>query len=165
MKVCTKCREDKALEAFAKGQGWCKACRADYYRANREKCLAYAKQQAENPEYLARKYELAKAPHRRAKAREAEIAYAQRDPERYREKGNVQNHVNRAKAAGIATIERVSYAEVIRRGNGLCGICKEAVAAGEESLDHIIPLSKGGEHVYENCQLAHRRCNSSKGTR
>lgn len=30
--------------------------------------------------------------------------------------------------------------------------------------DHIIPLSKDGEHTYGNCQLAHRICNSCKGT-
>ncbi len=30
------------------------------------------------------------------------------------------------------------------------------------STDHIIPLSKGGEHSYENCQLAHFGCNLRK---
>jgi len=31
------------------------------------------------------------------------------------------------------------------------------------TIDHIIPLSKGGLHMMSNCQLAHRRCNSYKG--
>ena len=30
------------------------------------------------------------------------------------------------------------------------------------SLDHIIPLSQGGTHTYNNVQLAHFLCNISK---
>lgn len=30
-------------------------------------------------------------------------------------------------------------------------------------LDHILPLSKGGSHTYDNVQCACRRCNSRKG--
>lgn len=33
------------------------------------------------------------------------------------------------------------------------------------SIDHIKPISKGGLHSWDNIQLAHRRCNSSKGNR
>lgn len=32
-------------------------------------------------------------------------------------------------------------------------------------LDHIVPLSKGGAHTYENTQCAHRSCNMSKGAK
>jgi 5-methylcytosine-specific restriction endonuclease McrA len=37
--------------------------------------------------------------------------------------------------------------------------------AGESypSIDHIIPLSKGGTQSWENVKLAHRHCNSIKG--
>lgn len=31
------------------------------------------------------------------------------------------------------------------------------------TIDHIIPLSKGGLHSWNNIQLAHLSCNSSKG--
>jgi len=30
------------------------------------------------------------------------------------------------------------------------------------SLDHVIPLSKGGEHSMSNARLAHTYCNSIK---
>lgn len=33
------------------------------------------------------------------------------------------------------------------------------------TLDHIIPVSKGGGHLYSNVQLLCRACNTSKGNR
>lgn len=33
------------------------------------------------------------------------------------------------------------------------------------SIDHIVPMSKGGGHVWENVQVAHIICNSEKGDR
>lgn len=35
----------------------------------------------------------------------------------------------------------------------------------QPSIDHIIPLSKGGEHALHNVQLAHYRCNLTKNNR
>jgi 5-methylcytosine-specific restriction endonuclease McrA len=31
------------------------------------------------------------------------------------------------------------------------------------TLDHLIPLSKGGNHTSDNLALAHGRCNSRRG--
>ena len=36
-------------------------------------------------------------------------------------------------------------------------------AAPAENLDHVIPRSRGGEHVWENVVAACRRCNARKG--
>ena len=33
------------------------------------------------------------------------------------------------------------------------------------SEEHLVPLSKGGTHTWDNVALAHRRCNSRKGNR
>jgi 5-methylcytosine-specific restriction endonuclease McrA len=33
------------------------------------------------------------------------------------------------------------------------------------SLDHIVPVSKGGTHTRDNVQAAHLRCNQAKGDR
>lgn len=70
-----------------------------------------------------------------------------------------------------AFIENVSYETLYERDGGICQICglpviKETCADDNWSgtIDHIIPISAGGEHSYENCQLAHRVCNSLKGT-
>lgn len=33
------------------------------------------------------------------------------------------------------------------------------------SVDHIVPLAKGGLHSWDNVQLAHFKCNTLKGAR
>ena len=63
----------------------------------------------------------------------------------------------------------VSYAELYTRDAGCCQICGLPVHSEkgvddywDGTIDHILPLSKGGEHSMSNCQLAHRVCNSLK---
>jgi 5-methylcytosine-specific restriction endonuclease McrA len=48
----------------------------------------------------------------------------------------------------------------------VCGICKQPIHNKKNaSIDHIIPLSKGGAHELHNVHIAHRTCNHSKGNR
>lgn len=70
----------------------------------------------------------------------------------------------------------ITLEELYRRSNGRCALCGElcdyndyyyrgkTFIAGNNypSIDHIVPLSKGGLHSWENIQLAHRRCNTVK---
>jgi 5-methylcytosine-specific restriction endonuclease McrA len=37
--------------------------------------------------------------------------------------------------------------------------------ANDPTLDHLMPVSRGGEHSYRNVGTAHRGCNSRKGAR
>jgi len=59
-------------------------------------------------------------------------------------------------------IERVNRRTVFKRAKGTCGICKEKLNPRKWTLDHIIPLSKGGTHEYANVQPAHAQCNRFK---
>ena len=49
------------------------------------------------------------------------------------------------------------------RQNGVCAICKQAFAFEKMQGDHIIPWSKGGKTVAENCQMLCAKCNGYKG--
>lgn len=62
--------------------------------------------------------------------------------------------------------------DVYERDEWTCGLCNEAVPRDAKypdplspSIDHVLPLSKGGHHVMENVQLAHLACNVRKGNR
>lgn len=76
-----------------------------------------------------------------------------------------------------AIVDRnITLEELYKRSNGKCSLCGElcdyndcyyrgkVFIAGENypSIDHVIPLSKGGKHSWDNVQLAHRRCNTVK---
>jgi 5-methylcytosine-specific restriction endonuclease McrA len=62
-----------------------------------------------------------------------------------------------------AFVERVFRSVVFQRDEGVCGICDKPVEPDDWHLDHIVPLSKGGEHSYANVQVAHPFCNMAKG--
>lgn len=78
-------------------------------------------------------------------------------------------NADRRLALASAT-ELVTPLVVFKRDRWICQICHHRVDSGLSgrhkvgpTLDHIVPLSKGGPHSYANSQLAHRSCNSSKG--
>ncbi len=44
-----------------------------------------------------------------------------------------------------------------------CAICGRKIKSFEDlSVDHIVPLSRKGQRTINNCQLAHKWCNSMK---
>ena len=46
----------------------------------------------------------------------------------------------------------------------LCGICgKQLPGIKRSTLDHIVPLGKGGNDEKKNLQLTHWKCNNVKG--
>jgi 5-methylcytosine-specific restriction endonuclease McrA len=50
---------------------------------------------------------------------------------------------------------------VFLRDEGRCQYCGRRA----ESIDHVVPRSRGGQHVWENVVAACRRCNTSKRDR
>lgn len=65
-----------------------------------------------------------------------------------------------------AWVEDVDRRTVYERDNGVCGLCGRAdVDPCDFHVDHIIPISRGGEHSYANVQLAHPACNLRKHAR
>lgn len=78
----------------------------------------------------------------------------------------------RLRRRGVRRGDVVSLAVLARRDRFRCGLCGKRVlmrkwkAYGDRpTLDHIVPLALGGLHVFDNCQLAHFRCNSRKRER
>lgn len=73
----------------------------------------------------------------------------------------------------------ITLDRLYERDKGVCKICGKPCDYGDcwhtnrqfvaglayPSIDHIIPLAKGGAHSWSNVQLAHMRCNSRKGAK
>jgi len=69
----------------------------------------------------------------------------------------------RRHAAKLSTqVERINRAIVIERDGSACYICGKVLERHEITIDHVIPLSKGGSHTYDNLRVACRPCNSRK---
>lgn len=80
-----------------------------------------------------------------------------------------QSYRRRAAKYGSGEHERFTRAEIFERDGWRCGICGKKVprqtkwpAPQAATLDHIVPLAKGGKHVRANVQLAHMLCNSAR---
>jgi 5-methylcytosine-specific restriction endonuclease McrA len=69
-----------------------------------------------------------------------------------------RRHQKEASADGSVTLEvlqRVYTSEV-------CSYCCEDVMPKDRTLDHVVPLARGGAHTADNVTMACKRCNSSK---
>ncbi len=134
----------KCPEARAK----IRASQKVYYQRNKDK----VKKQS-------REWQIKHAEHRK----EYMLNYRKGNREKWNILANKIWHRRRAKILMVPT-ESISIDVLFDRDNGICGICGKAVKrSGERSIDHIIPLSMGGHHIWSNVQLAHLKCNMGRG--
>jgi 5-methylcytosine-specific restriction endonuclease McrA len=82
------------------------------------------------------------------------------------------NHYIRKTKMIATAVGSVRLKDILDRDGTDCALCFEPVDFSlswpdpfSQSLDHAIPISRGGPHILANCQLAHLRCNISKGAR
>jgi len=91
--------------------------------------------------------------------------------ERQRLSWQEKNRRRRAAKRGGAS-ERYTLAEIALRDRGRCGLCRRRVQMDAKvphpkapTIDHVIPVSEGGDDTRANVQLACFHCNCVKGTR
>lgn len=83
---------------------------------------------------------------------------------------NVRGHHGRAVHFGVEYVTGISRNAVMERFAWHCGLCDKPINPFSEypsaeygTIDHIVPMSKGGPHTWANVQAAHLGCNLSKG--
>ena len=100
-------------------------------------------------------------------------------PECEKKNNHQINDIKRKRLEADRKVEDISLNDVFIKYHGICYLCGgkcdiHAVRVvngiphplGDyPSREHIIPLSKGGLHTWDNIQLAHIRCNASKGVK
>jgi hypothetical protein len=144
-KTCTKCENAKPLTEFHRQKGGkygvasrCKSCDLEKQRAYRATDSGAA---------------IRRAGQKRARQR-FQAATGVR---------HLWMNEGPARQAGAVIKEHIAPLIVLERDDGVCAICGDDVDPFHFTIDHVIPLSAGGEHSYENVQLAHRDCNTRKG--
>lgn len=80
------------------------------------------------------------------------------------------DQARRARKVGATTGEKFTSLQIFDRDEWTCYLCSKSVDAAlahpdplSASLDHVVPLVRGGEHSAANCRLAHLTCNIHKG--
>lgn len=79
----------------------------------------------------------------------------------------------RCRKYGVIYHKGITLRELYKRSEGVCQICGKPtnwedktwngyIGPMHPTIDHIQPLAKGGEHSWDNVQLAHAICNSYK---
>lgn len=143
-KQCGTCGEWKPLEGYNKhphGTGG--------VGANCRLCLAAKSREwfAKNPEYRTRWNE----------------KHAERKLSNVHERRAIEND---------AAAEYIDRQSVFRDDGFICQLCDQTMDMSKKTphplaptLDHILPISRGGTHTRENVQSAHFHCNVSKGSR
>lgn len=88
-------------------------------------------------------------------------------------KGIRDNDRRRAQKYGVEYDSSITLKKLVARDGLRCAICGGMCDWSDTkwgysgptypSKDHIIPMAKGGPHIWENMQVAHVMCNSEKG--
>jgi len=175
MKLCIDC----GLEERSGRYSYCKKCHSqrsrDYYQNNKEsvkeRARLYRKEyyQANKNAVLGKHKEYRK--NNKEAFNERDLKYQKAHPEIGRRK----KARRRARLKNNA-FESYTESQVLDSYGSLCHLCglaidlsaprHTAVAGWENGLhiDHVIPLSKGGDDTLENVRPSHGKCNLKKGS-
>lgn len=85
---------------------------------------------------------------------------------------NGRKNARRRRRESVKAGEKFTVHDLIERDGDRCHICDERVRFDVSHLDpdygtidHLWPVSDGGEHTMANAAVAHRHCNNVRGTR
>ncbi len=173
-KMCSACKKVKPLTEFSgrksspDGLSYkCKQCERDYTKRNYKGRMS--KPGAKNYYQLHKKEQLLKSKdyYETNKDRLLELnrKYREEHPEVSRKAGKKRRKQLREQKTGS-----YSRYEIMKRdsvdGMVMCQICKKPICnlktgIGEEDLniDHIVPVTKGGEDSKKNVRCTHKKCN------
>jgi len=180
VKVCTKCKREMALDMFSKRNSknglssWCKKCNNEnakkyhegnkekiaklqkkYYEENKDKIgIVTKKYREQNKEKISIKRERYKEKHKDVKKK-----YKIEN----RDKFSIWSQKRRAKKLLLPhTFTLEQWVQCKNYFSNRCCYCGQEV---ELTMEHLVPVAKGGGYSQQNIVPACGSCNSSKGTK
>lgn len=120
--------------------------KAEYYARNKEHALAWAR------EYYKENKTACKSRQRKYKLSNRGRMYNKASLARRRGSGNLS----------IADVQYVYEENIKKYGTLTCYLCKKPIEFLQDSLDHKIPIIRGGTNTISNLDIAHIKCNSKK---
>jgi 5-methylcytosine-specific restriction endonuclease McrA len=68
-----------------------------------------------------------------------------------------------ARKCAAPVVEKIDRAALYARDNWICYRCERVCTPANITLDHVVPLTRGGSHTADNLRVCCRSCNSRKG--
>lgn len=156
-KECTQCLQSVPKSGFYKTSfsrdglySWCKEC----FKTHCRSVYDPGKDAERGARYRS-------TPEAKNLARERLRSWYANNPEKAREQSR-RYHLRKSDA----TVEKVSYPAILERDGMVCHICGDDIPSMSDlHFDHVMPLSKGGAHSYDNIKPSHASCNMRKGAK
>lgn len=172
MKHCSGCDTDKDEADFNRGQGWCRECQRKYRQEHAAEKAAYnraytAANRDKQRQWVKECDERHKLERKRAKqlyyvanketilARNAEWKASNR--ERFRVYEGTRRCLEHNWGGDLTSSD---WLQVLNAHGGKCAYCG---STDRIELEHMTPLSRGGQHTKSNIVPACFSCNRSKG--
>lgn len=188
LKVCTQCLELKDRKSFGKSS-WCPACKQRYYRDNSKAPVKFIPIVTDTHKQCAECKELIKlsefSPSKRGRLglsayckpcaslrvlRSVPTKIRRIRTQNYRDKNrnwwralhriNQFNRRRKQKLVSDGTVTKDFIESIYKMTN--CYYCKEEIPKDLRTLEHILPLNRGGLHTSTNITMACLKCNTSK---
>ncbi len=165
--LCVECvsvynrqyRQDHVEEIAASAQVYRDGHRAElaeksrqYYATHREERKVYNQSRRDEDREYSRQYRLDHLEERREQSRQ----WKRDNPKR-----NCAYEQRRQARKANATIGEVDIAVIYERDK----VCIYCGSDKDLTVDHLVPLARGGPHQQDNLAVACRSCNSRKGTK
>lgn len=185
MKTCSMCLVLKSLDCFSVNrrnksdgrQSKCKDCDRQYYLNNQEKIVIRVNKHyhSNNEQILTRRIELRTRPEAKIKKTNENIKYYLKKKDSLREYYKEWINKNREHVRAYRSAYRFKRLQkIIKNGNNTLTLdqiksllishpyCEYCGSKDNLSIDHIIPVARGGQNCVLNITVACRKCNSSK---
>ena len=140
-----------AWKSLIKRKEYAKIYSAKYYLKHKNDILEYAKEW--------RKLN-------KQKVRDTINKWCKNNPEKVKKYNQIKR--TRQRKAGYLSVNiiQVVYEDNIKKyGTLTCILCNKPIEFGQDSLEHLQPISRGGTNEYNNLAIAHRKCNAQKTDR
>lgn len=157
--------EERRSRRRAKQREYSRRWREANPESQREHVRAWKAANRERQREYWRKWYAANAAENAEKNRAKSAAWRASNPVRAREKEFANANLRRARLVGAAVGETVDRAAVVESDASTCYLCGKHCEAADIHLDHVVPLSRGGQHVMANLRVTHAACNMRKGAR
>jgi 5-methylcytosine-specific restriction endonuclease McrA len=156
MKTCSRCKAEKPLDEFHNNKGSkdgkttrCKPCAIDaareWAKANPEKVRARCREIARRNKH---------------KYKERLRNWRKTNPEAARLQNRICSSRRRARLRQVpATLTQQEWLEILEQYGHRCLKCGTTERL---TIDHVIPISKGGSHTKDNVQPLCQHCNYTK---